>query len=156
MKGGYFMAVFKFSPGKRAQQLVKLIEKYNNDVKLTYSENESGIQFVSKIEAPCIVITRDMISKAYFNGKPEYEASVDKWLDYCALNGNSKVICHTRDKVVICDEDGDKAMSLRFKIYHQMDITRLSDKLGISRNDFVVRAIEHYVQYLNDIEEMEE
>lgn len=150
------MASFEFGTGVRSQKLAGFVKKHNYDVKVTHSQSEVGAKCISQIDAPCITITRDMIVKSYYSEKPEYEASVDMWLDHFALNAKGKVISHTRDKVIICDDDGDKAMSLRFKSNHQMDVARLSEKLGISRNDFVIRAIEHYVKYLTSIEEMEE
>lgn len=150
------MASFRFSTGKRGQILAALVKKHNYNTKVTFTSNEAGVKCITQIEAPCLIITREMISKAYFGGKPEYEASIDMWLNHFVLNANGKVIYNAHDKIIICDDDSDKAMSLRMKINHQMDIARLSEKLQISRNDFVLRAIEHYVQYLSSIEEMEE
>ncbi len=150
------MASFRFSAGKRGQKLAQLVQKYNYNTKAIYTTNEAGAKYIAQIEAPCLTITREMISKAYFGGNPEYEASIDMWLNHFVLNANGKVICNAHDKIIVCDDDSDKAMSLRMKINHQMDIARFSEKLQMSRNDFVLRAIEHYVQYLSSIEEMEE
>ncbi|MGI6704962.1 MAG: hypothetical protein ACOX6S_01430 [Clostridia bacterium] len=147
------MASFRFSSGKRGQILAELVKKHNYNTKATYTTNEAGVKCIAQIEAPCLTITREMISKAYFGGKPEYEASIDMWLNHFVLNANGKVIYNAHDKIIICDDDSDKAMSLRMKINHQMDIARFSEKLQISRN---IRAIEHYVQYLSSTEEMEE
>ena len=41
-------------------------------------------------------------------------------------------------------------MTVRLRTDHQQDITRLADELNISRNQFVVRAIEHLVRFLED------
>jgi hypothetical protein len=150
------MAKVKFSNGKRSQKLARLVKDNSYNAQTSINTDDYGTQIISEVTAACIVITREMVVKSYFNGKPEYEASVDKWMDAYALKCEGNIICNTPSKIVVCDDNGEKAMSLRFRIDHQMDIARYSEKLGVSRNDFVIKAIENYVRYLNEIEDMEE
>jgi hypothetical protein len=149
------VASIEFGEGKRNQRLAQLVAERNYDVHAETADMENG-PVIFSIAAGCLTVTRDMVVKAYFAGKPEYEASVDKIMDWLAMRCKGKLISSTPTKIIVCDDDGDKAMSLRYKVNHQADIARLSERLGISRNDFVVRAIEHYVKYFAEIEEMED
>ncbi len=146
------MAYFQFGAGNRAQALAHLVEEYNKPVALHTQQSEAGESYTRKVEAPCLVITREMIKQAYFHGAPEFDSSLDKWMDFYSLTSASgKLVRNDREKIILCDDDGDKAMSLRYKAYHQAEIARYSERLGISRNDFVVKAIEHYIDYLSSL-----
>ena len=150
------MAMFLFGTGDRSQALAKMVAKYNPEARCVYVPGETGEDRISRVEAPSLTMTRRMVSDAFFDGHPQFPESVDKYLEHYALTGEGKVLENSRDRVILCDTDADKMMSLRMKAYHQADIARLSQRLGISRNDFVLKAIDRYVEYLNDLEEMEE
>lgn len=150
------MAMFLFGTGDRSQTLARMVAKYNPDARCVYAPGETGEDRISRVEAPSLTMTRRMVSDAFFDSHPQYPESVDKRLGHYALTGEGKVLENSRDRVILCDTDADKMMSLRMKAYHQADIARLSQRLGISRNDFVLKAIDRYVEYLNQLEEMED
>lgn len=150
------MASLEFNGGKRSQKLAYLIVKKNLSSQTESQEAEDGMNIISCVTAPCLAVSREMVIKAYFNGKPEFEATVDMLMDHLAMKCSGKLLSSSHKKLIVCDDDSDKAMSLRYKVNHQADIAHYSEKLGISRNDFVIRAIEHFTAYLSEIEEMEE
>lgn len=146
------MAAFSFSAGKRSQALAAALLAAQPEARAVRGVDGS----VERVEAPCLIITRGMVESAIFGGKSEYRESADMYLQHFALNARGRVLANDENQVAVAGDDSDRAMSLRMKAHHQYAIARMSDRLGLSRNDFVLRAIERYVKYLLDVETMEE
>jgi hypothetical protein len=125
----------------------------------TFSQGPQAViggELVTALRAPCLLVTRAMVEGAYFAGRAHHGASVDSLMHHLALKAEGKLLRADVVQVIVCDDDGDRAMSLRMKAIHQADIAAWSRRLNISRNDFVLRCIEHYAAYLSELEERKE
>ena len=150
------MAAFVFSGGKRAQALAEAVLRFTPEAEAEYGVNESGAQVVVKITAPCLHMSRRMVEVTQFAGGPEYSENTDRLLHYYAMRAEGKILRMDGDGVIVADDDGDKLMSLRCKVYHRELIRALSGRIGVSGNDFILKAIEHYSMYLMEAEKMDD
>ena len=147
------MAAFVFGGGIRAQALAQAVLRSTPDAEAEYGVNESGGQVIVKIRAACLQMTRRMVEETQFAGEPEYSENTDRLLHYYAMHAEGKILRLDGERIIVADDDGDKLMSLRCKIYHRELIKHLSARIGVSGNDFILKAIEHYSTYLMEAEE---
>lgn len=134
--------------GKRWSALARLIAADNPNIQVT--ETADSIT----LEGPYITVTRQMVEQALFPSGAKHEKTIDKVLYGLALLREGRLVYQGPDRIVIGDDDGERAMSVRLRVDHQQDIARLADALGMSRNQFVVTAIEHFVHFLDESREM--
>lgn len=108
---------------------------------VTLEETEDAIV----VRGALLLLTRDMVSRAYFAGQPRDPGSVDMFMNHFALGGVGNRIASTPERVVFCDDGGERSMAFRMRADHQAEIAMLSEQLGISRNEFVLRAVDRYI-----------
>ncbi|HHT27436.1 MAG TPA: hypothetical protein GXZ82_09350 [Firmicutes bacterium] len=130
--------------GKRWSALARLIAE--SDPSIQVVETEETIT----LRGQCITVTKQMVEKALFPKGVKNPKTAERVLYGLVLTRKGRLIAHTDDRIVIGDDDGERAMTVRLRTDHQQDITRLADELNISRNQFVVRAIEHFVRFLEE------
>jgi hypothetical protein len=106
------------------------------------------------VRGPTIAITRRMVLATCFPDGPENPGTVKRLLYGLALTRKGKLVTRTEDRIVIGDDDGERAMSLRLRPDHRQAIERFALRLGMSRNEFVLQAIEHFVGFLEDSESL--
>lgn len=147
------MAAFLFGGGKRAQTLACEVLRMTPDAEAEYGENECGARVIVKIRAVCLQITRRMVELTQFAGEPEYSENTDRLLQYYAMHAEGKILRLDGERVVVADDDSDKLMSLRCKVYHRELIKHLSARIGVSGNDFILKAIEHYSMHLTEAQQ---
>ncbi len=147
------MAAFVFGGGSRAQALAEAILTRTTEAAVDYGTNESGARVITKITAPCLQITRRMMEKTQFDGEGQYGDNVDRLLHYYGMRAEGKLLRLDGERVIVADDDGDKLVSLQCKTCHKGWIKQYADKIGVSGNDFILRAIEYYCTYLAEAEE---
>lgn len=147
------MAALYFNGGARNQRLAELILKRTPDSTAEYGLNESGVKVITKLTAPWFHVSRAMISQTLMYDS-EFPENTDKLLHYYALKADGIVLRLDRDGFIVADDGGDKLVSLRCKSYHKDIIKALAPKLGLSGNDFILKAIEYYSEYISDAENM--
>lgn len=147
------MAAFLFGGGKRAQALAGAVLRMTPEAEAEYGVNECGAQVIVKIRAVCLEMTRRMVEATQFDGGPEYSENTDRLLQYYAMHAEGKILRLDGDRVIIADDDSDKLMSLRCKVYHREMIKHLSARIGVSGNDFILKAIEHYSMHLTEAQQ---
>lgn len=140
------MAKIIISNGRRGKILANLISATCPDSKIYTLANSGGIEVIA-IEGVCLTVTRNMVREAYFE-EPDMESWVNILFHHIAMNKEGVTICQTSGKIVIADSDDEKTMLLRMKLYHQMAISLYSEKLGLSKTEFVLKAIEYYSGFL--------
>jgi len=151
--GEGWMAAFVFGGGVRAQALAEEVLRFTPDAEAEYGVNECGVQVIVKIRAACLQMTRRMVEETQFDGDPEYSENTDRLLHYYAMHAEGKILRLDGGRIIVADDDGDKLMSLRCKVYHRELIRHLSARIGVSGNDFILKAIEYYSTYLMEAEE---
>lgn len=141
------MAEMSFgAKGKRWSALARFIAE--NDPSVQLEETDDTIT----LRGTCITVTKQMVEKALFPKGVKNAQTAERVLYGLAMRKKGQLVAQTEDRIVIGDDDGERATTIRFRIDHQQDIARLSSKLGISRNQFVVRAIEHFIRFLEESE----
>ncbi|MBQ8641085.1 MAG: hypothetical protein IJ480_02615 [Clostridia bacterium] len=147
------MAAFVFGGGMRAQALAQAVLQITPDAEAEYGVNEGGAQVIVKIRAACLQMTRRMVEDTQFAGEPEYSENTDRLLHYYAMHAEGKILRLDGERIIVADDDGEKLMSLRCKVYHREMIKSLSARIGVSGNDFILKAIEHYSAFLMEAEQ---
>ncbi|MBE6614866.1 MAG: hypothetical protein E7631_06145 [Ruminococcaceae bacterium] len=147
------MAAFVFGGGKRAQALACEVLRTVPEAEAEYGVNECGAQVITRIRAACLQITRRMVDTTQFAGEPEYSENTDRLLQYYAMHAEGKILRLDGERVIVADDDSDKLMSLRCKVYHRELIKHLSARIGVSGNDFILKAIEHYSMHLMEAQQ---
>ncbi len=150
------MAAFIFGGGTRAQALAKAVLAQTPDATAEYGKNEGGAEVITKITAPWLQITRRMLEKTQFDGAAQYSENIDRLLHYYGMRAEGKLLRMDAERVIVAEDDGDKLISLRCKTCHKGWIKQYADRLGVSGNDFILRAIEYYCTYLEEAESDEE
>ena len=125
------MAAFVFGGGKRAQALAEAVLQFTPEAEAEFGVNESGAEVVVKITAPCLHMSRRMVDMTQFAGGPEYRENTDRLLHYYAMRAEGKILRLDGDGIIVADDDGDKLMSLRCKVYHRELIKTLSGRIGV-------------------------
>lgn len=139
------MAEFSFNAkGKRWSTLARLIAETTPNAEI--QETDETIT----IKAPYITITREMIEKACFPNGVKHSGTLDKILYGLALIRKGRLVAQTKDRIVVGDDDGERAITVRLRLDQLDDITRLADRLGMSRNQFILTAIERFVEFLEE------
>lgn len=106
------------------------------------------------IRGPTITITRQMVVDTCFPNGPEHPGTVKRLLYGLALTRKGRLVARTESRIVIGDDDGERAMSLRLRPDHRQTIERFASRLGMSRNEFVLQAIEHFAEFLEESESL--
>jgi len=130
--------------GNRWPALAKLIIENTPEAE----SNESNGKL--RIRAPYITVTRGMVEQTLFPEGPKNPKTVEKVLYGLALVRKGRLVVQNDDRIVIGDDDGERATTLRMRVDQLEDISRLAKQLGMSRNQFVITAIEHFVRFLED------
>ncbi len=148
--GGAITAERIFGKTANSEQLAKLVAEY--DRKLTLEKLDNGRW---RVKGPYITITRDMLEKAYFSkGGPKNPKTIDRMLYGYALVRKGCLIAQTKDKIVIGDDDGERAITTRLRIDEKQEIEKYAKNLGISRNQFILKAIKYFISFLKSSEKM--
>jgi len=130
--------------GRRWPALARRVVAENPGAELVPSEDGQTLI----VRGPHLLISRKMVEETCFPDGVRNAGTVTRLLYGIALSRKGRLVVKTDDRIVIGDDDGERAMSLRLRVDHQAAIARLSKELGMSRNEFVVKAVEHFCQYL--------
>ena len=130
--------------GKRWPALARRVAAENPGAKLI----ESADALV--VRGPTITLTRRMVLDTCFPDGTENPGTATRLLTGLALGRKGRLVARTADRIVIGDDDGERAVALGLRPDHLAAIERLSGELGMSRNAFLVAALEHYVGYLEE------
>ena len=141
--------IFK-AKGRRWPALAQRVAAENLGATIVESEDGQAL----KVSAPHLTITRKMVEETCFPDGVRNAGTVTRLLYGIALSRKGRLVVKTADRIVIGDDDGERAMSLRLRVDHQAAIAQLSKELGMSRNEFVVKAVEHFCQYLEESREL--
>lgn len=145
------MAEMRFkAKGKRWAALARRVAADNPKAKVV--ESEDGHHLV--VTGPHLTITRRMVEETCFPNGTENPGTVKRLLYGLALTRKGKLVAKTEDRIVIGDDDGVRPMLVRLRVDHRQAIERLAGELGLSRNEFVVRAVEHFVAWLEESREL--
>lgn len=140
------MAKITLIKGRRAKMLAELISSECPGSKV-YVQQLPDVADTVVVEGSCLVLTKNMVKAAYFD-EEDMDDWVSKLFTHIAMNREGIVLCNTSDKIVIADSNEEKTMLLRMRPDQQNAVSVYSEKLGISRNEFVQKAIEFYSDYL--------
>ncbi|XMB85334.1 hypothetical protein RJG79_07850 [Mycoplasmatota bacterium WC44] len=138
------MAELKLGTGTRWSKLADLIVKHNKNIK------KEELEHSIIVKGPYISITRDMIEDACFPKGVRNKGAITRVIDGLALLRIGRLIHHSDKKIVIGDDDGERALTFRLRVDQQETITNLAKELGISRNQFIINATEYYINYLEE------
>lgn len=144
------MAELSLGSGRRWGILAKLIAENDKDISLREEEHEIIVS------GPYITVTMQMIQRACFPEGVKHPKALDRILYGLALQRKGRLIVQTEDKIVIGDDDGERAMTLRLRYDQLQDVIKYSDDLGISRNKFITDAIEYYVKFLTEARNLDD
>ncbi len=142
------MAEITFAKSKRWGSLAKIIAK--SDPKLKIDDKDDRFH----ITGPYITITREMVKSACFSNGAKNPKTVDKILYGLALLRKGRLIVQTDDKIVIGDDNGERAITVRFRVDQQQELAKYADELSISRNQFIINAIEHFIKFLKEVKNL--
>jgi len=144
------MAELKFKArGKRWPALARRVAADNPGTELI----ESGSTIT--VRGPCIIVTREMVEETCFLNGPRNPGTPTRLLYGLALLRTGHLVARSNDRIVIGDDDGERAMSVRLRVDHQQAIKRLAERLKMSRNEFVVQAVEHFTAYLDGARDLD-
>lgn len=130
--------------GRRWPALARRVAEENPHAELV----EEGGRYV--VRGPTLAVTRRMVEETCFPDGARHAGTPSRLLYGLALLRKGRLLARSEDRIVIGDDDGERAMTVRIRADHRDAIARLSDRLDMSRNEFVVRAIEHFVDYLEE------
>ena len=96
-----------------------------------------------------------MLEETCFPDGPRNPGTPTRLLYGLALLRTGRLVARSNDRIVVGDDDGERAMSVRLRLDHHEAIARLSKQLKMSRNEFVAQAIEHFTEYLDGARDLD-
>jgi len=141
------MATLRLPAGLAGRRLAEQVVRANPGA--TWREVPEGIE----VEGRRLEVRRDMVLQAYW---PEGEADLhtaERFLRYLVRAEPRSVRVQTLDRLVVADEaEAEQPLLVRFPAPLKERLARTAERLGLSQNELVLRAVEDVVRFVEEFE----
>lgn len=142
------MATVRIPGGERGVRLAELIVQHNPGAR--WREVEGAVE----VSGGRLVVERWMVEAAYWPDTTPDAHSARRFLRHLVLADQKAVQERSADTLVVADEEeAEQALLVRFPASVKERLARTADRLGLSQNELVIRAVEDLLGFVEEFGE---
>jgi hypothetical protein len=141
------MATIRLPGGTRGTRLAELIVQHNPGSR--WEKAGDGLT----VEGHRLEVERAWVEQAYWPGSSADARAVERFMHHFVRVDPKTVQLATPERLIVADElEAEQALLVRFPALLKERLARVAESLGMSQNELVVRAVEDFVSFADELQ----
>jgi len=138
------MVTVRIPGGPGGARLAAMLQEENPDSSWRAVPGD-GIE----VQGPRIEVQRWMVERAYWPAEEPDPRAAERFLRYLVRADQKTIRLQAADRIVVADEsEAGQALLVRFPAAVKERLAETAEKLGMSQNEMVVRAVEDLLRFV--------
>ncbi len=141
------MATMRIPGGAAGTRLAALLQEHNPGS--TWEQVSGGIE----VRGSRLVLERRMVEAAYWPDADPEPRAAERFMRFLVRTDPKTLRVSTTERIVVADDaEADQPLLVRFPAPLKERLAETAERLGMSQNEMVVRAVEDLLAFIDEFE----